>query len=101
MGKIIYDETGDFTSTQQRLCNEISDRIKKLKKNGCSVIAKQDRLCVYLSKEIQYSNLLNLGKSYSHDHPIPNLDAGSINDSGADDEKYFIDDCLAPEDEEF
>ena len=52
MGKIIYDETGDFTSTQQRLCNEISDRIKKLRKSGCSVIAKQDRLCVYLSKEI-------------------------------------------------
>lgn len=98
--KIIFEETGKFTKNQEKLCSEIAERIRKLRKSGCTVIAKQDTLCVYLNKEIKYSNLLNLGKSYSNRRPIPWLDAGSINDSGADDTEFFIDECLDDYDEE-
>jgi len=94
MGKIIYENTGNFTKKQKRLCEEISEKIKELRKSGCSVIAKADSLEVYLSKEVQYSNLVNHGKSYSNEYPIPHLDAGYINDSGADDTEFFIDECL-------
>lgn len=94
MGKIIYENTGNFTKKQIKLCEEISEKIKELRKSGCSVIAKGDNLEVFLSKELKYSNLVNYGKSYSNEYPIPYLDAGDINDSGADDTEFFIDECL-------
>lgn len=92
--KLNYEETGIFTKNQERLCEEIRVRIDKIRKSGCSVIAKQDCLMVFKDDEIQYSNLLNPGKSYSNNHPIAYLIAGYINDSGADDEEFFIDDAL-------
>ena len=95
--KVHYDETGQFTDKQIKLAKEIALRIKQLRKSGCNVIAKQDCLQVYLTKEIQYSHLLNLGEQYSHSHPIPYLDAGCINDAGADDQEYFIDSYLMDE----
>ena len=94
MKKIIYDETGQFTANQKKLCKEIAKRIAKLRKSGCSIIAKGDSLEVFKSNELQYSNLVNYGKSYSNEHPIPYLDAGRINDSGADDAEFFIDEVL-------
>lgn len=100
MKKIVYEETGQFTDMQKKLCKEISERLAKLRKSGCSVIAKSDCLQVYKSKEIEYSNLLNFGKNYSYDYPIPYLCAGYINDSGADDQEYFIDECLEVNEEE-
>ena len=94
MTKIRYSETGRFTENQIKLCKEISDRLRRLRKSGCSVIAKQDRLSVFKSDEIQFSNLINPFKSYSNDYPIPHLNAGYINDSGADDTEFFIDEVL-------
>lgn len=94
MGKIIYENTGKFTKKQIKLCEEISEKLKELRKSGCSVLGKGDRLEVYLSKELRYSNLVNYGKSYTNEYPIPHLDAGDINDSGADDTEFFIDECL-------
>ena len=94
MEKVNYDDTGLFSLEQEKLCNDIARLIKKLRKSGCSVIAKQDCLQVYLTKEINYSQLLNPGESYSRNHPIPYLDAGQINDSGADDAEYFIDEYI-------
>ena len=85
MGKIIYENTGNFTKKQRKLCEEISEKIKELRKSGCSVIAKGDSLEAYLSKELKFSNIVNQGKSYSDEHPILYLNAGYINDSGADD----------------
>lgn len=95
--KVHYDETGQFTDKQIKLAKEIALRIKQLRRSGCDVIAKQDCLQVYLTKEIQHSHLLNLGEGYSHSHPIPYLEAGCINDSGADDQEYFIDSYLMDE----
>jgi len=94
MKKIDYEKTGRFTENQEKLAKEIAERIKKLRASGCSVIAKQDRLCVYKNNEIQYSHLVNCGKAYDNAYPIPYLDAGYINDSGADDDEYFITECL-------
>ena len=94
MTKIRYSETGRFTKKQIELCKEISDRINRLRKSGCSVIAKQDRLSVFKSDELQFSNLINLSKPYSNNYPIPYLNAGYINDSGADDAEFFIDEAL-------
>ena len=97
MKRIKYSETGQFTDAQRKLCREIAVRLNKLQKSGCSIIAKQDSLQVFLSKELQYSNLLNLGKSYSYEYPIPYLDAGYINDAGADDTEFFIDEAIEEE----
>ncbi len=94
MKKIIYDEAGQFTVNQKKLCKEIAERLAKLRKSGCSIIAKGDILEVFKSDELKYSNLVNYGKSYSNDHPIPYLNAGDINDSGADDTEFFIDEVL-------
>ena len=94
MKKIKYSKTGDFTETQKKLCKEIAERIAKLRKCGCSVLGKQDCLQVYLTKELAFSNLVNFNKSYSNDYPIPYLHAGYINDSGADDTEFFIDEAL-------
>ena len=98
MKKIKYSETGQFTDAQRKLCREIAERLAKLRKSGCSIIAKQDTLEVFLNKEIQYSNQINLGKSWSNEYPIPYLNAGYINDAGADDTECFIDEVI--EDEE-
>lgn len=89
-----YEKTGQFTMRQIELAAKISQYISALRRSGCDVIAKQDCLQVYKSKEIEHSHLINPGKQYSYDHPIPYLNAGRINDSGADDTEYFIDDYL-------
>ena len=80
---------------QIELAEKISQCISALRKSGCDVIAKQDCLQVYKSKELEYSHLTNPCKKYSYEHPIPYLNAGRINDSGADDAEYFIDDYIA------
>ncbi len=100
MKKIRYSEAGQFTDAQRKLCREIATRLEKLRKSGCSVVAKQDRLEVFLSEEIRYSNLVNLGKSWSNEYPIPSLAAGYISDAGADDTECFIDEVIEPEEEE-
>lgn len=92
--KIDFDKTGRFTEKQEKLCEKIAECLKELKKSGCSIIAKQDRLKVYKTKEIKFSNLLHPHKSYSEEHVIPYLSAGYIDDSGADDMEFFIDECL-------
>lgn len=94
MKKIKYSETGKFTEKQIKLCKEIAGRIKKLRKSGCDVIAKQDRLEVFKSNEICYSHMVNLDCKYSNEYPIPSLHAGYINDSSADDQEFFIVDIL-------
>lgn len=40
-----YSKTGQFTSNQEKLGKEISDRIQKLRKSGCTILAKGDMLC--------------------------------------------------------
>ena len=99
MKKFKYSETGNFTNRQRKLCEDISKKIEQLQKSGCSVIAKQNRLEVYLSKEIQYSNIINPGEPYNNSNVIPLLTAGWIDDSGADDTECFIDSVLKPEDD--
>lgn len=73
--KVHYNETGQFTDKQIKLAKEIALKIKQLRRSGCDVIAKQDCLQVYLTKELQYSHLLNLREEYSYSHPIPYLKA--------------------------
>lgn len=97
--KLKYSKTGKFTKKQEELCKEIAERLDKLRKSGCSIIAKQDRLNVYKSNEICYSNLINPGHEYNNDYPIPYLDAGYINDAGADDMEFFVPEFLDFEEE--
>ena len=98
--KIKYSETGRFTESQKRLCKEIAERLDKLRKSGCSIIAKQRRLNVYKSNELCYSNILNRGYEYNNDYPIPYLEAGHINDAGADDTECFVVDFLDLEEDD-
>lgn len=100
MKKLNYYNTGNFTKKQEKLCQEIAERIKELQKSGCDVIAKQDSLQVYKTREIEWSYLLNPGMPYSYDNPIPYLSAGRLNDSGADDAEYFVDDAFEDEENE-
>lgn len=98
--KLKYSETGKFTKKQEKLCKEIAERLDKLRKSGCSIIAKQNTLNVYKSNEICYSNLINPGHEYNNDYLIPYLDAGYINDAGADDTEFFVPEFLDFEEEE-
>lgn len=84
-----YSETGKFTANQEKLSKEIADRIKKLRKSGCTILAKSDMLCVYKTKDIQHAQPLHLNSGCDYSHPLKYIDAGHINDAGADDEEHF------------
>lgn len=84
-----YSETGQFTANQEKLCKEIAVRISKLRKSGCCVFGKGDKLCVYKTKDIEHAQPLHLSTGSDYNHVIKYLVAGRINDSGADDNEYF------------
>lgn len=84
-----YSETGQFTVNQEKLCKEIAVRISKLRKSGCCVFGKGDKLCVYKTKDIEHAQPLHLSTGSDYNHVIKYLVAGRINDSGADDNEYF------------
>lgn len=84
-----YSKTGQFTATQEKLCKEIAVRISKLRKSGCCVFGKGDKLCVYKAKDIEHAQPLHLSTGSDYNHVIKYLVAGRINDSGADDNEYF------------
>ena len=84
-----YSETGQFTANQEKLAKEIADRIKKLRKSGCTVLAKSNMLCVYKTKDMQHAQPLHLATGIDYQHSLKFLDAGNINDAGADDTEYF------------
>ena len=68
---------------------EIADRISKLRKSGCCVFGKGDALHVYKLKDIEHAQPLHLSTGSDYNHALKYLDAGRINDSGADDSEYF------------
>lgn len=84
-----YSETGQFTANQERLCKEIAERISKLRKSGCSVFGKGERLQVYKTKDIEHAQPPHLYANSDYKHALKYLEAGRINDSGADDSEYF------------
>lgn len=84
-----YSETGQFTANQEKLAKEIADRLKKLRKSGCTVLAKSNVLCVYKTKDMEYAQPLHLVCGCDYNHPLKYIDAGNINDAGADDTEYF------------
>lgn len=84
-----YSETGKFTANQEKLAKEIADRIKKLRKSGCTVLAKSNVLCVYKTKDMEHAQPLHLECGCDYNHPLKYIDAGHINDAGADDEEHF------------
>lgn len=84
-----YSETGKFTANQEKLSKEIADRIKKLCKSGCTILAKSDMLCVYKTKDIQHAQPLHLATDSDYQHCLKFIDAGNINGAGADDTEYF------------
>lgn len=84
-----YCETGQFTANQEKLAKEIADRIKKLRKSGCTILAKSDMLCVYKTKDIEHAQPLHLAAGSDYKHSIKYITAGHINDAGADDSEYF------------
>lgn len=84
-----YSETGQFTANQEKLAKEIADRIKKPRKSGYTVLAKSNTLCVYKTKDIQHAQPLHLATGSDYRHSLKFLDAGNINDAGADDTVYF------------
>ena len=80
-----YEDTGLFTKEQKKLAKEIAIRIKKLRKSGCIVFAKQWMLCAYLGED--YNNSIEVFGDY--DYPTPYLECGDIDDAGADDQLFF------------
>lgn len=84
-----YSKTGQFTAYQEKLGKEISDRIQKLRKSGCTILVKGDVLCAYKTKDMEHAQPLHLQCGSDYEHPIKNLDIGHINDAGADDEEHF------------
>lgn len=84
-----YSETGQFTSNQVKLAKEIAVRIKKLRSSGCVVLGKGDTLRVYKTKDMEHAQPLHLSTGSDYSHSLKYLEAGHINDSGADDSEYF------------
>jgi len=80
---MFYEDTGQFTPEQIKLAKEIASRIKKLKKSGCAIVARQDNLYAYIHKEWDNSTC------DITPYPLKYLDCGNITDAGADDEDYL------------
>lgn len=95
---MIKQVEGSFTPNQIKLAKEIAQRIAKLRKSGCAVVGKQDRLVCYKNKDWQHS-VENI--NYAGETPVcvPYLECGDITDSGADDELFFEAGYLSEEDE--
>lgn len=86
-----YSETGQFTKEQIRLAKNIARNIEKLRRTGCTVVAKQWTLCAYLDEDFRHKDELcriNSGPE------IPCIDCGRIDDAGADDTEYFEEDYI-------
>lgn len=84
-----YSKTGQFTANQEKLAKEIATRINKLRRSGCSVFGKGDRLQVYKTKDIEHAQPLHLSTGSDYSHALKYIEAGHINDCGADDTEYF------------
>ena len=84
-----YSQTGHFTANQEKLCKEIASRLSKLHKSGCCIFGKGDVLRVYKTEDIEHAQPLHSPSGIDYNHAIKNLNAGRINDSGADDGEYF------------
>jgi len=84
-----YCDTGQFTANQEKLAKEIADRLKKLKKSGCTILVKSDAVCVYKTKDMEHAQPLHLQCGSDYNHALKYIDAGYVNDSGADDTEYF------------
>lgn len=84
-----YCDTGQFTANQEKLAKEIADRLKKLKKSGCTILVKSDTVCVYKTKDMEHAQPLHLQCGCDYNHPLKYIDAGHVNDSGADDTEHF------------
>lgn len=84
-----YSKTGNFTPNQIKLAKEISDKLKKLKKSGCIILAKQNSLSAYKNTDMRHSVPLHLDYTGDRKHPIKSLDLGDIDDAGGDDEELF------------
>ena len=77
-----------FCSEQIKIAKQVSQLLKKLQKSGCTLIAKQNTLNAYLSKDMLHAHPLHesgIGSGIE----IPYLDCGRIDDAGADDTEYF------------
>lgn len=84
-----YSKTGQFTANQEKLAKEIAIRIKKLRSSGCVILGKGDTLCVYKINDMEHAQPLHLSTGSDYSHSLKYLEAGRINDSGADDTEYF------------
>lgn len=82
-----YSDTGIFTKEQIRLAKNIARNIKKLRESGCTILAKQEYLHAYLNENFAHAEPLCRADS---GYRIPFLDCGKVNDSGADDEEFFV-----------
>ena len=84
-----YSKTGRFTANQEKLAKEIAIRIAKLRKSGCCIFGKGDTLRVYKTKDIEHAQPSHLSTGSDYEHAVKYIEAGHINDSGADDSEYF------------
>lgn len=77
-----------FSSEQIKMAKQVSSLLRKLRKSGCTIIAKQNTLNVYLSKDMLHAHPLHkIGNGSGIE--IPYIDCGRIDDAGADDTEYF------------
>ena len=84
-----YSITGKFTANQEKLAKEIADRLKKLRKSGCTIFVKSDTVCVYKTVDMEHAQPLHNQCDSDYKHPLKYIEAGRVNDSGADDTEYF------------
>lgn len=84
-----YSETGTFSAYQEQLAEKIAKSIELLKDSGCTILVKADKVCVYKTQDIEHAQSLYVQCGCDYSHPLKCIDAGHVDDSGADDIEHF------------
>lgn len=80
-----YEDTGNFTEAQKRIATRIKRALTDARKAGLVVLAKSEKISIYLKKDYAHSTV-----DWPHsNYMLKELDGGRITDAGADDQEYF------------
>lgn len=84
-----YEKTGNFTANQRKLAKEIADRLKKLRKSGCTILVKCENVYAYKDEDMKHAQPQHKSCGSDYYHSVKSIDCGQVSDCGADDTEYF------------
>lgn len=84
-----YENTGNFTEKQIAVAKKIAKALSEATRLKLVILAKSNRIQLFKSADMAHAAELHEVSKMDYKHPIKSLDAGCINDAGADDAEYF------------